>query len=461
MCDTLVALGKATPDGAVILAKNSDRAPNEAQYPTYVPRTCHSEAMVRCTHIEIPQVSETFAVLLSRPFWMWGCEMGVNEFGVAIGNEAVFTKEPCAKTGLLGMDMMRLALERAETARRALDVIVELLQEHGQGGTCDIYHPGFSYHNSFILADPDQAWVLETAGRHWAAKQVRDVYSISNGLTIGTGWDLASPGLVEHAIEKRWCKSEADFDFARCYSDFFYTRISACRPRQRRTSERLEANQGQITVKGMFAELRDHGAKDDAASCSPDRGGITVCMHAANNLIRRSQSTASLVAHLRRDMPVYWMTGTSAPCTGVFKPFYVGPVPATVGEPNGTYDAKTLWWSHERLHRAVLADYTARMPAYHKEREGLEAAFLAEEGSLYEKYRAAPHGQRAEARVRFSSRCLERATAATQSWTDRVLAVPVQRRPSVFYRRYWKKQNQMADLYHLNDLGQRRPRDGD
>jgi secernin len=446
MCDTLVALGNATRDGAVILAKNSDRAPNEAQYPIYVPRIRHSEAMVRCTHIQIPQVTETFAVLLSRPFWMWGCEMGVNEFGVAIGNEAVFTKEPRAKTGLLGMDLMRLALERAETARRALDVIVELLKEHGQGGSCDIYHPGFSYHNSFILADPGQAWVLETAGRYWAAKQVRDVYSISNGLTIGTDWDLASPGLVEHAIEKRWCKSEADFDFARCYSDFFYTRVSACRPRQRRTGKRLEATQGQITVKSMFAELRDHGAQDAAASWVPDGGGITVCMHAANNLTRRSQSTASLVAHLRKDLPVYWMTGTSAPCTGVFKPFYMGPVPAMVGEPKGTYDAKTLWWSHERFHRIVLADYAVRMRAYREEREELEAAFVAEEEDLCKQYRAASHDQREEILAGFSSHCLERAAAATQIWMDRFPAVPVQRRPSVFYQRYWKKQNEMAGL---------------
>jgi secernin len=185
MCDTLVALGSATVDGSVILAKNSDRAPNEAQYPVFFPRTQHREATVRCTHIEIPQVGETFAVLLSKPFWMWGCEMGANEFGVVIGNEAVWTKEPIAKTGLLGMDLIRLALERADTARGALDVITDLLTTHGQGGVCDIHYPSASYHNSFLIADPGAAWVLETADRYWAAKKVEDVYSISNLLTKG------------------------------------------------------------------------------------------------------------------------------------------------------------------------------------------------------------------------------------------------------------------------------------
>ncbi|MDF1513757.1 MAG: C69 family dipeptidase, partial [Anaerolineae bacterium] len=220
MCDTLVAMGSMTQDGSVLFAKNSDREPNEAQVLTYVPRQQHGEdEQIQCTYIQIPQVEQTNALLLCRPFWMWGAEMGVNEHGVTIGNEAVFTKEPVQKQGgLLGMDLIRLGLERADTADRALEIIVTLLQAYGQGGNCGLTH-NFYYHNSFIIADHKQAWVLETAGTYWAALKVRNFYTISNGLTIGDTYDRASPGLVDHAVEQGWCRNKTEFGFARCYSD--------------------------------------------------------------------------------------------------------------------------------------------------------------------------------------------------------------------------------------------------
>ena len=49
-------------------------------------------------------------MILSKPSWMWGAEMGANEHGVCIGNEAVWTKaldENDKTEKLLGMDLVR------------------------------------------------------------------------------------------------------------------------------------------------------------------------------------------------------------------------------------------------------------------------------------------------------------------------------------------------------------------
>src|SRR5690242_14654550 len=226
MCDTLVATPEYTADGAVWFAKNSDREPGEAQRVEHLPAQLHNRRTVQCTYVEVAQVERTNEIVISRPFWMWGAEMGANQHGVAIGNEAVFTRLPYAKTGLTGMDLLRLALERAAAAREALEIITQLLAEHGQGGGCGYRNRKFRYHNSFIIADPQEAWVLETAGPHWAAERVRGLRTISNALTIGKTFDLLSDGALSAAKQQGWCRSAADFDFARSFGDAYYSHLS-------------------------------------------------------------------------------------------------------------------------------------------------------------------------------------------------------------------------------------------
>jgi len=125
-------------------------------------------------------------VLLSRPFWMWGAEMGANDKGVVIGNEAVFTKMPYPKKEVLtGMDLLRLALGRAATAEQALETIVQMLPDHGQGGICGYQDKGLVYHNSYIIADPENAWVLETSGHLWAALKVKKPFILPTATQTG------------------------------------------------------------------------------------------------------------------------------------------------------------------------------------------------------------------------------------------------------------------------------------
>ena len=441
MCDTIVALGNSTQDGSVLFAKNSDRDPNEAHEIVVIPAAQHQPGeKVKLTYIEIPQVAETYRVLLSRPFWIWGAEMGSNEFGVTIGNEAVFTREPYQKEpGLIGMDFLRLGLERARSAAAALDTIIDLLEQYGQGGNCGYAHP-FFYHNSYLICDAYEAWVLETAGREWAAEKVKDIRSISNGLTIGNKWDRASTGLVSHAVEKGWCKNEADFNFSRCYSDPLITYFADARRRQACTLDSLAAKKGSLTVADMMGTLRTH-AHPGKRPFTPGHGltGADVCMHAGWGPVRTSQSAGSMVAALHKNEAIYWLTGTAAPCTSTFKPVWLDAgIPASVKAPQANYDSSALFWRHELLHREILKDYAARIPVLTESRDQLEQTFRIQAAELAQ----APLPKRAA----FTADCFARVNAAEADWLDRVADLPLKNRNSFYYEAFWNKLNKVVGL---------------
>jgi secernin len=441
MCDTVVATAEVTADGVTLFGKNSDREPNEAHHLLRVPASDHpKESLVNCTYIEIPQVEHTYTVLLAKPFWIWGAEMGANEHGLVIGNEAVFTKVPYQKEGgLTGMDLLRLALERASTARQAVGVITDLLAKHGQGGNCGFTVDLF-YHNSFLMADPNEAWVLETAGPHWAAKRVHGVYTISNGLTISNQWDLASPDLVQHAIRQGWCKSREDFDFSGCYSDFLYTRFSGCRARCNRTTSLLEAQQGKIRESSLFSILRDHNSPP-AEDQGPDQGMVNmeVCMHAGFGPIRIDQTNGSMVSRLEADGATHFLTGTAAPCTSVFKPTWVDTqLPDTGPTPQGTYDGESMFWRHELLQRTTLENYQRSIQCYRHERDALEKDFIRQAVD----FSTAP----AEKREAFSAEAFQKSRLAEERWLEEVIEMEAPDTRNLLFKYAWNKFNRQSQM---------------
>lgn len=372
MCDTMVALGHTTRDGKVLFAKNSDRQPNEPHLLIHVPRKQYQPgSKVKCTYIEIDQCQETYEVFLLKPSWIWGCEMGGNEFGLNIGNEAVFTREKYGEPALTGMDMIRLALERCQTSDEALELIISLLERYGQGGNCG-YEKKFTYHNSFLIADKRQAWVLETAGRYWAAEKVKGVRSISNCLSIGKSFDMAHPELVSHAIEKGWCRSEEDFDFARCYSDPLFTYFSGSRVRRETSQSRLEDNLGAIDTRLMMDILRTHHPSVDGYQY--ERASLkSVCMHGGAPI--GDHTTGSYVASLG-SICTYWVTGSSTPCLSLFKPLWFNIKEGTPFDESETDRALEFWRKRERLHRMVIAHQLQDLPEYLAERNRLEESWI-------------------------------------------------------------------------------------
>src|SRR5208337_5163169 len=323
-CDTIVVLAPHTRTGATILAKNSDRSPYECQPLAQAPHRVHPEgATVHCQYVEIPQVRETAAVIGSRPFWLWGFEHGLNEHGVAIGNEAVLTRETLPATGLLGMDLVRLGLERSKTARKATEIIGALIERYGQGGSGQ-YDVDFRYCGGFIIADHGEAYLLESSARQWIARRVEDRACISNRFTIDAG-TLGSADVESYARERGWC-DESSFDFAAAYSSRNAGKDKSdpltARGRLARSRE-LVARNGRRTIRELLAILRDHGARGEmppAGEPAARDDSPTLCMHGAV-----SATTASMVAELSAPdadtIPVMW-SSLAAPCTSIAFPLF-------------------------------------------------------------------------------------------------------------------------------------------
>jgi secernin len=379
-CDTIVVLAPHTRAGATILAKNSDRSPYECQPLAQSPHRVHPEgATVHCQYLEIPQVPETAAVIGSRPFWLWGFEHGLNEYGVAIGNEAVLTREMLPSTGLLGMDLVRLGLERSKTAREATEIIGSLIERWGQGGSAQ-YDVDFRYCGGFIIADHAEAYVLESSGRQWIARRVEDRACISNRFTIDIG-NLGSADVESYARARGWCEGESSFDFAAAYSsrnagkdknDPLHARGRLARSRE------LVSRNGRRTFREMLAILRDHGARGEmppGGHPSTRDDSPTLCMHGAV-----SGTTASMIAELPAPdadtIPVLWAS-FAASCTSIAFPLFVGgtlpPVLAAGGEKPST---DSPWWRFRKIQDLVALAPERLAPIVWKHFRPLQAAML-------------------------------------------------------------------------------------
>lgn len=282
MCDCLVALPAATADARTLFAKNSDRPPRERQVLRWVPAGRDGRT-VRATHIEVDgHDRETLACVLSMPAWCWGAEHGVNEAGVAAGNETIYTTlDPRgAPDALIGMDLVRLALQRASTAEEAVSVIVQHIDRYGQGGSGHDTSRGGRprpYWSSFLVADPADAWVVETSGRRVETMRIERSWAISNRTTIPS------------------------FDAAHRHPR---------QPVHRLVDPRLEASRRVLDDEPVSPDLlRAH-----LASHVGGENGWTVCMHAVEDGELVEATTASMVVELA---PTGWRGwfAQGNPCT--------------------------------------------------------------------------------------------------------------------------------------------------
>ncbi|MGC8644856.1 MAG: hypothetical protein ACP5UO_01145 [Thermoplasmata archaeon] len=278
MCDTLCKMG----EGVTYFAKNSDREPSEAQYVEYHPGIEFRDK-AKATYIQVDFNAPVNAVLISRPYWMWGAEMGVNERGVAIGNEAIFSKSRHKTRSLLGMDVLRLGLEKGTSARHATEVMKEYVETYGIGGS-NSYRTDLYYENSFLIVDMKEAFILETEGKEHEVREVSGHGTISN-----------FPSVRRYRLNN------------------LYSSLGKGNVRQQTTFSQVKRARD---VRDFIEIMRSH---HDGFIHPRNGNNGDVCMH-GGFLSRRDQTSNSLVVELRKDFIIVWTTYSGNPCVSLYRP---------------------------------------------------------------------------------------------------------------------------------------------
>ncbi len=205
-CTNFIASKGATTDGSVIV--------------TY---TCDGEfhPLLRLTPAADHQPGDVFQVTtwgdqvlgeVAQPPHTYAVMKLMNENQVTIGETTTGGREELINPdGLLPYwHLMGLTLQRAESARHAIQIMGQLMDEYGYRSSGE----------SFAIGDPEEAWIMEVVGpgpggqgAHWVALRVPDGYvsAYANMGRIGT-FDprdkknclTSGPGMIRFAQEQGW-----------------------------------------------------------------------------------------------------------------------------------------------------------------------------------------------------------------------------------------------------------------
>ena len=426
MCDTFTALSSVTKNKHVFFGKSADCEVNEANAIVRIPGAKHVKGeAVRLTHLVIPQAEVTHEVFLTKAFWTYGCEVGVNEFGLAMGEEAVFTRDMAEeKDGIIGPDLMRLGLERAWDCSSAIEIMTALLEEYGQGGSAEL-KGNSHFDSSFLMADQRHAYIMETSGRNWAVKKIEEVDSISNMLGISTNWSKCS--LTSGAEKLDWAKTMALPEVPPTLGS---------PDRQAITCNSLKAAKNQITTRTMFDIMRHHNPGYHPGSAPAHQN---ICVHVGPQENRWWQADGAMITDVDEADVLIWVTGTSGNCVSVFKPVFMGlDLPDIGPAPTEHFDSRSLWWKHELLHRRAMADFDQLVPEIRKDFDVLETEFLA----AAEIARKGPSKEKQD----LMEYAFQHSMKATEVWIERLSSRTNLKFEDAAFGAVWKKLNAEAGL---------------
>ena len=279
--------------------------------------------------------------------------MGSNDAGVCIANEAAFSSHSNNSDStdddqskfLTGMDLLRLALMFGDSALDAVKIIDHYLQNYIQGGCMQWMNIGVSsYYSTYLIADYNEVWIVETINQWFVAKKYRHgIHAISNRYSLSAPFDMISTELRDYCDEHNidW---KYDLDINGQFGRWKETYLSDSGNRQLCVTSTLEriSLRRKLTIKDLANMLRSHQVRypindnnDNYCPIGIDKGlmGMDICAHGGYGPVRCANTTGSLICIMHRDGTISnFVTATSSPCISIFKPIYIGcSVPKSLG----------------------------------------------------------------------------------------------------------------------------------
>jgi dipeptidase len=221
-CTSLIVGKNASADGSVFVTYNAD------DYGMFIGLSHfaaghHAKGEMRkivdrdtyVFHGEIPEAEETYNVIGN-----------INEYQVSIGETTYGGREEMVDTtGMIDYgSLMNLGLQRSKTAREAIKVMTSLVEKYGY----------MSEGETFTIADPNEAWILEMMGMGpgshsavWVAVRVPDdcICAHANQSRIRK-FDMNdkknvmySKNVIKYARRMGWFKGkDSDFSWEQAYA---------------------------------------------------------------------------------------------------------------------------------------------------------------------------------------------------------------------------------------------------
>ena len=406
MACTIIAAGKnATASGSVMIAANDDW-PGFPGHLNHVDRKkYHPGATYSLTSgFLIPQSPVTFAYNyvscayetgVKKESWLYG--MNEHQVGVVMAGTYNFRElsgagsevgedpgsgDTATHPKMQPDDLPWLALERATTAREALEIITTMIEKYGLGGgTVD--EDGSV---TMAIADPSEVWIFEPIpGGVWLATRVPDNMVAFRPNCIGThevdlddsDQVLYSGNLIPLAIKQGWHTPGEPFDYANTYclpkedSEGFHETDSVNALRRWRMACLFSGKNypeqdlvyavvpaKKLTVGSVASVLKDYLADTpyDPAK-QPGAGPYGNPFHVDwGNTLSRSGTCVSVIMELRTGMPsaiggVMWVC-FDTPATSIYTPWHLGitetPQAYQKGEA-GIYDPESAWWNFQEV----------------------------------------------------------------------------------------------------------------